>query len=78
MLNFKLELVDYTSPTLDDEASLVDSSDGLLHNKLQHGFCLHAFVPKISFVIMFFFKNLCTMQIIELHKDIITYSKKLV
>jgi hypothetical protein len=40
MLNFKLELVYCISPILDDEASFVDSSDGLLHNKLQHGFCL--------------------------------------
>jgi hypothetical protein len=34
MLIFELELVDCISPILDDEASLVDSSDGLLHNKL--------------------------------------------
>jgi hypothetical protein len=40
MLNFKLELVYCISSILDDEASLVDSSDGLLHSKLQRGFCL--------------------------------------
>jgi hypothetical protein len=40
MLIFELELVKCISPTLDDEASLVDSSDGLLHSKLQRGFYL--------------------------------------
>jgi hypothetical protein len=40
MLNFELELVDCISPTLDDEASSVDFSGGLLQSELQHGFCL--------------------------------------
>jgi hypothetical protein len=40
ILKIKLELVDCISPTLDDEASLVDSSDGLLHSQLQCGFYL--------------------------------------